>query len=77
MIWWITGIVFLAIAVYLAITAFDAKYDVSTAPRMDMMVCDKHGPIPKKAVLHLSGLTEKPIEYCPLCFSDKMKAAGR
>jgi hypothetical protein len=72
------AIVFLAAsAVYLGLIMYDAKHDVENAPRTDMYLCDRHGAFPKKHLMHLSGITDTPIEQCPFCFEDRMKAAKK
>lgn len=52
-----------------------AKREVGDAPRQNMFICDMHGPLAPKYTLKLDIGSEKPIEYCSLCFHEKMKAA--
>lgn len=67
----------LFVAGYLGFCSYVAKASVSTAPRDDMFLCEKHGPIAKRHLFQLSGYTEKPISMCPICYDDKMKAAKK
>lgn len=65
----------LVAGLYLSYVIMVAKDKVSSAPREDMYMCDKHGPIAKKHILKLEGYTEVPIEYCPICWQEKYNAA--
>lgn len=70
-----TVFVFIILAVlYIMLMVYDAKHGVGKSPRTDMFTCDKHGAIPSKYVHQLSGVTEKPVPYCPFCMEDKFKA---
>lgn len=72
------GAVLVLIAGYLLLIAVQAWYEVKDAPRVPMHLCEKHGAIPAKYTLKLSvPIAENPIEYCPMCFEDKMKRAKK
>lgn len=70
---WLGILLAVTLAVYLALLAYDAKHDVDEAPRTDMLVCEKHGPFPVASAFHLTVGDGTPVNYCPFCFSDKMK----
>jgi hypothetical protein len=53
----------------------EARTEIADSPRTEMITCDKHGLIPKRYTMHLEGVTEQPIEVCPLCFEDRIKEA--
>jgi len=72
------GGILLTIAGYLVLMAIQAWYEVKDAPRVPMMLCPKHGAVPEKYTLKLSvPIADKPIEYCPMCYEDKIKAAKK
>lgn len=72
------GIVFLAAVVLYGVYTFvEAKSVVAQTPRVDMMLCDTHGPIPKKRILKLDFAGGKPIEMCPLCYHERVRAAEK
>jgi hypothetical protein len=75
--WVLVGVLVVAGVMYLAFVSHLAKDQVSAAPREDMFLCEVHGPIARRHVLKLEGYTEKPIEYCPICWRDKIKAAEK
>jgi hypothetical protein len=69
-------VIFGAVAgAYVALVAWSAKYDTKTAPKTDMHVCDIHGAFPAKYTMQLTGITEKPIAYCPFCWENRIKEA--
>ncbi len=71
------GAVLLSIAGYLLLVMLQAWFEVKDAPRVPMHLCPKHGAIPAKYTLKLDILAERPIDYCPMCWEDKVKAAKR
>lgn len=77
------GLIMLSVGIlvcilYLVMVAVQAWYEVKDAPRVPMFLCDRHGAIPAKYTLKLNTpVTEKPIEICPMCFEQKMKAAKK
>lgn len=74
-IYWV-GVVVITVLVYVVYLVLVARSQVKDAPRVDMMVCQKHGAIPEKYTMKIDALvTEKPIEVCPFCWEEKMKAA--
>lgn len=60
---------------YLVLVAYDARHATDTAPRTDMYTCDRHGLFPRKYALKLTGITEEPIEQCPMCLQLKFQEA--
>jgi hypothetical protein len=72
---WVGAGFLIIVAGYLVYAVVSAKCEVDDAPRVDMFNCPKHGLIPAKYTLKLDVMTETPIEFCPMCFEDKMKAA--
>ena len=78
MIWtvvWI-GLVIVGVA-YFVVVAYDAKHSTQASPREDMFTCDKHGVFAQKYALRLTGITEEPIAYCPMCAEDRFKEAKK
>jgi hypothetical protein len=74
--WWISGGVLLALTVaYILLTMWSAKHDIETAPRADMVLCEKHGAFPAKYQFHLTGMTKEPLLICPMCLEDRFKSA--
>lgn len=69
--------VLLLIVIYLLCMVAAAFHEVKGQPRIPMFSCDKHGAVPVKYTLKLNVFSDQPIEVCPLCFEDKMKAAKR
>lgn len=61
---------------YLLLLRWDAKREVSVMGRTEMFVCDVHGALPRKYALNLTGMTQEPLPYCPLCFEDRIRQAG-
>jgi hypothetical protein len=55
----------------------DAWHEANNAPKTPMFSCDKHGLIPSKYMLHIpfDGITDKPINVCPMCYEDRCKTA--
>jgi hypothetical protein len=52
-----------------------ARQDVKQMPREDFVMCEKHGPMPKKRMIKID-LEDggRPIEMCPLCYNEKVNA---
>ena len=68
----IAGILILAGLGYLAYIGLEAYAEVKAAPREDMLMCEKHGPIRKNGTIDFFG-----TQFCGLCFHDKMSAAEK
>ena len=77
MLWIAAALMFVVACVYLILLVADAKREVRNSPRTDMFICNKHGAIPSEHLMQLdtAGITEEPVQYCPFCFHEKMKAA--
>lgn len=75
--WWVIGGVLVVLVGYGVFLVLSAFHEVKDAPRVPMLSCQKHGLIPEKYTLKLETMSEKPIEYCPLCWEDKIKAAKK
>jgi hypothetical protein len=73
--WWAVSLVLLAIVGYLLYVVLQAWYETKDAPRVPMFLCPKHGAVPTKYTLKLNVFSDRPVEYCPFCMADKMKAA--
>jgi hypothetical protein len=72
------ALAFVFAAFYVWCVRWMAKREVSTGPRMDMTICDKHGPVPTSSLLALTGLTdEAPVMTCPICYDHAMKVASQ
>lgn len=63
-----------------------ARKEVKNAPRRDMFLCEKHGPMPVGATITLmdgeldqvapDGRTVRaPLRSCPICFGTAIKKA--
>lgn len=61
--------------VYVALVMYEAKRSVGDAPQQPMFVCDKHGPIQASALFRFEAGLSQPLEYCPLCFHDRVTEA--
>jgi hypothetical protein len=86
--WWVIVVVLLlALGGYVWAVINTAKQHVNSAPRMDMYMCDVHGPIPGKSTYVLfdgqeleqvsqDGRTIRAqVRQCPICFESKIKEA--
>lgn len=71
-----------ALVAWLGWIVFEAWYEVVKAPRVDMYVCDKHGPVPKHLCIVFqekedkSERTEQQYQ-CPFCYEDAFKLADK
>ena len=57
---------------YLAYVIFSGWAEVKAAPREEMLMCDKHGPIRQNGTIDFFG-----SRFCGLCFHEKLSAAER
>lgn len=73
-----------ATVLYVALMFWAAKRDVSNAPKVEMFICDVHGPLPIGATLILfedlayetpEGMKTGPMRGCPICFENRIKIA--
>jgi hypothetical protein len=71
------GALVAAVLVYLTVIIWAAKTSVDQAPRAPMFICPKHGPLMERYTLKLDVASGKPIDYCSICFHEKMKEARR
>lgn len=57
---------------------FQAWYETKSAPRIDLFVCNVHGPVPKSACVIFEEKADAQSEqeyYCSLCYNDAFKQA--
>lgn len=75
--WILVGGLVLVVVVCLYISAMArlAKTSIDAAPRAPMFICDIHGPMDKQYTMKLDVGTGQDIDYCSICFHEKMKAA--
>jgi hypothetical protein len=67
----------MVVLVWLGFIVYDAKAHTTSAPRTEMFICQKHGTVPHKYLLKLDGLSEIPIDYCPMCMEDRFREARK
>lgn len=82
---WLSALAFVIGMVMLAIIVVAARRDVRHAPRKDMYLCEKHGPMPVGATITLmdgdvdqviDGRTVRgPLRSCPMCFNEAIQKA--
>lgn len=83
----VVGIIGLAALVYWWLVRWEAKHEVTRAPREKMFECDKHGLFLEKYALQLAddiikqfpdGHEERgPLLYCPMCYEQRIKEAQK
>lgn len=66
--WKVLWLIFGFFVFYIGYLILGAFLSVKTAPREEMFICDKHGPLRKQHVISFAG-----IESCPICFHERMK----
>lgn len=78
------GVSALLILALLAIVwlLFEAWYETSAAPRVDMYVCEKHGPVPKHYCIVFEEKEDKSDQteqqyQCPFCYENAFKLADK
>lgn len=62
---------------YLGYMYFASYARMRMAPREEMFLCDKHGPIRKKHIIRFQIAADEFIEYCPRCYHARMSAAEK
>jgi hypothetical protein len=54
-----------------------ARQEVYGAPKIPMVSCDKHGLIPKDAMLVTTaiavGRPDLAVEHCPICYGERLE----
>ena len=80
---WIPGIIIVGLLLYfVGLPLCEAWYETLKAPRVDMYVCHRHGPVPKHLCITFkdkddkSPLTEQEYQ-CPFCYEDAFGAAAK
>lgn len=88
-LWAMLALVLLALGIYVAMVAWDAKVSVDAMPRKEAFVCQIHGPMPVESTIILFGSdleygtsedkrTQRgPIRKCSICFEESFKTARR
>jgi hypothetical protein len=71
--------------VYIALTWAEAKRSVDVARRVNVFMCDVHGPIAEGSTFTLfddlevqydnGEVKREPMRVCPICFENKIKLA--
>jgi hypothetical protein len=74
---WIFLPVVLFAALYCAYVLFSAWYEVRNAPRAPMFLCNKHGAIRKEHLIHFQSSQDTWIDYCPICFHERLAGAEK
>ncbi len=59
-------------AVYLVVTIVVSWAKTKSAPKVDMYLCNVHGPIPREGVISFLG-----ADSCAICFHERLKKAER
>jgi hypothetical protein len=72
--WWLVVLLIIT-GIYIFGLALWAKHLVNSAPKTDMHLCDKHGPIAGKYLMKIDIGGDKPMPYCPRCYEERMKEA--
>ena len=72
---------------YLALVRWDAKHEVTQAPKEKMLSCDKHGLFLEKYALNLGEDIAKqypdgreevgPLLVCPFCYEERINEAKK
>jgi hypothetical protein len=75
-------VVTISIGIWYAHIIAEVKQEVSTAPRIPMFTCDKHGIFPaKNGTVTISvpqeGAPDLLQELCIFCYDEKMKAVEK
>lgn len=87
--WLIVAGFLVGFCVYTLIVAYVASKSVDGAPRKDMYICDKHGPMPENSTVKLfdgdeldyvtkDGRTKRgPVRMCSICFEERIQTARK
>jgi len=75
-LWIFLGVV-VSVGLYFLYVWFDVYAKVKMAPREEMFMCDKHGPIRKKHIIKFQIGPDDYVDYCPSCYHQKMSAAEK
>jgi hypothetical protein len=60
------------LSLYMVITVVASWLSTKAAPRVDMFLCDIHGPIPREGVIKFMDM-----DTCGICFHERMRKAEK